>query len=77
MTNPATDLAMPEESVATVSVVVASGLALARFSVTPWMASVTMLDALLIAMPSMTSVAFCAAIFCSMFLPLPTAAAGS
>ena len=77
MTKPATDFDTPEVSVATVSVVVASGLALTRFSVTPSIASVTVFDALLIAMPSIVSDAFCAATLCSMFRPAPTAAAGS
>ena len=62
---------------ATVSVVAASGFALTRLMVTPSIASVTALEALLIAMPSMVSAAFCAATFCSMFRPAPTAAAGS
>ncbi len=48
-----------------------------RSSVTPWIASVTVFVGLLIVMPSITSVASCAATFSLRFLPLPIAAAGS
>lgn len=56
------------------SVVAPGVLILSRFSVTPSMASLMTFEGLLMVMPSMTSVAFCAATVCVRFMTPPVAA---